>query len=286
MRFVTLLTIAAIAAADASAQETPDTLVTVKNASELTVTRTADAMKIIIEGLKDKPDFYYEYSTSYTNDSTARDGWNLNMPFLSETPKPETKNSKYNCFEVGIEAYVGTSIPTGDTPVSPSFEIGLSRIINGKIDFGGGFSFNLGAGIGYQQYAVGAGKRFDAERQHLILVPKEEGTVSHSSRLRIFRLHIPMLFTQSISRKAYVTAGVWLNLNTGMRASTHYTIGSIETQQSFKDLHPRILTTDIVLAAGFRSIGGLYVRYTPQNLFRNGWGPDFNSVSVGYIFNF
>ena len=102
----------------------------------------------------------------------------------------------------------------------------------------------------------------------------------------MLRLHVPLTFTQMLSRKAYITAGAWLNLNTYVSASTDYTIGDVRTQQTFKDLHQRILTTDIVVAAGARGICGVYARYCPQSLFRKGWGPDFKSVSVGLIFNF
>lgn len=281
MRLITSV-MAALIAISAAAQEKPDTIAKVKDARELTVTRTPDGLKITVQGRADNPDFFYEYTTQYLSDSTSASSWLLNPTAIQTTRKSGPKAA----FEVGVEFYVGTSIPTGDTPMRASFEIGISRVLNSRVDFGGGFSFNAGAGIGYAQYAVGRGMRFDADRQHLVLVPREEGTSSHSSRLRVLRLHFPLTFTQMLSSKAYITAGAWLNLNTYVPASTDFTIGDVRTKQTFKDLHQRILTTDIMLAAGARGIGGIYARYSPQSLFRKGWGPDFKSVSVGFIFNF
>ena len=282
MKFITTA-IAALAAIAATAQEAPDTIATINRAGELTVARTPGGLTVTVEGRADDPDFFYQYrmQAEQQPDSTI----NLNLPFLGPTgTQPERKRKSY--FDVDIEAYVGTSIPTGSTPEQASSEIGLSRVLTGSVNFGGGFSFNVAAGIGYAQYAVGAGMRFDAERQHLVLVPREEGSRDCSSRLRVLRLHVPLTFTQMLSRKAYITAGAWLNLNTYVSASTDYTIGDVRTQQTFKDLHQRILTTDIVVAAGARGICGVYARYCPQSLFRKGWGPDFKSVSVGLIFNF
>ena len=258
MKFITTA-IAALAAIAATAQEAPDTIATINRAGELTVARTPGGLTVTVEGRADDPDFFYQYrmQAEQQPDSTI----NLNLPFLGPTgTQPERKRKSY--FDVDIEAYVGTSIPTGSTPVQASFEFGRA------------------------QYAVGAGMRFDAERQHLVLVPREEGSRDCSSRLRVLRLHVPLTFTQMLSRKAYITAGAWLNLNTYVSASTDYTIGDVRTQQTFKDLHQRILTTDIVVAAGARGICGVYARYCPQSLFRKGWGPDFKSVSVGLIFNF
>lgn len=283
MKFITTA-IAALAAIAAAAQETPDTIATINRAAELTVARTPDGLTITVEGRADDPGFFYQYrmQSEQQPDSTI----SLNLPFLSTSETRQAGNKRKSHFDIDIEAYVGTSIPTGGTPVQASFEIGLSRVLTGSVDFGGGFSFNAAAGIGYAQYAVGSGMRFDAERQHLVLVPREEGSSDCSSRLRVLRLHVPLTFTQMLSRKAYITAGAWLNLNTYVPASTDYTMGDVRTQQTFKDLHQRILTTDIIVAAGARGICGVYARYCPQSLFRDGWGPDFKSVSVGLIFNF
>lgn len=282
MKFITTA-IAVLAATAAAAQEAPDTIATINRAAELTVARTPDGLTVTVEGRADAPGFFYRYSMQSEQhpDSTI----NLNLPFLS-TSVTQTDNKRKRHFDIDIEAYVGTSIPTGSTPVQASFEIGLSRVFTGSISFGRGFSFNAAAGIGYAQYAVGSGMRFDAERQRLMLVPCEEGSTDCSSRLRVLRLHVPLTFTQMLSRKAYITAGAWLNLNSYVPASTDYTIGDVRTQQTFKDLHQRILTTDIIVAAGARGICGVYARYCPQSLFRDGWGPDFKSVSVGLIFNF
>lgn len=282
MRAIAIALIA-VAAMGAAAQEQPDTVVCVRDASELSVARTPDGLKVEIKGSATNPGFRYEYIMENTADSTSDGGWTLNLPFLNDrTPERKRRAS----FNFDIELYAGSSIPTGATPMTASFEIGISRILNGRIDFGKGFCFNAGAGIGYVQYAVGHGMRFAADRQHLLLAPRDAATTDNSSRLRFFRVHFPLTFTQMLSQKFYITAGAWLNLNTTARASSGATTGSVRTTESYKDLHQRILTTDIILAAGFRGTCGLYARYSPSTLFRDSWGPQFKSVNVGLIFNF
>ncbi len=278
MRFITLAT-TAIIAATATAQEASDTLASIKGAREITVTRSQEGLHAVVEGSADDPAYYYEYTTKYSDNGTESGTWTLNLPFLSSGNEYKTKKK---AFIMGGEVYAGSSIPTGDTPMSASFEIGLSRVLNGSYRFGT-FSVDAGLGFGYVQYAVG-GMGFDSDRQHLVFVPYKENSRDNSSRLRIFRVHVPVTLTCMLTSKVRLTAGAWFNLNFDAWASSFHTMGDIEEKHTFKHLHQRILTTDAYLCAGYRNIG-IYARYCPQSLFRNGWGPDFESVSVGLTFN-
>ena len=285
LRFITLA-LAAIAIG-AAAEETPDTLTRISNVDTLTVVRTPDGIKVRARGRADNPDFLYEYAAQYAPDTTANGGWGLTLPFLSGYSDSRQHHGRKNtAFNVDFEIYAGTSIPTGHTPVGASFEVGISRLLNAGLHLGGGFSINAGAGIGYLQYAVGDGMTFASEGRRLLLVARPEGLTGHSARLRMWRVHIPVMFTQKLSRRAYISAGTWLNFNFGARARSSQTVADQTTTHTFKELHTRTLSADLLLAAGFRGIGGVYLRYAPTGLFRSGWGPEFNSVSVGYIVNF
>lgn len=284
MRLISFAIAAAIAALSSAAAENTDTITTIHGADSLAVVRTDSGLKVVVDGRTGYPDYHYEYVTRFETDSTDNGGWNLDLPFLKEESKPRKKGRA--SFNIGFEAYAGTSIPTGSTPMLASWEIGLSRILSGNINIGGGLSFGIGLGFGYQQYAVGDGLCFTTDRQHLLFAERPEGIVAHSSRLRMWRMHIPVTFTQRLSRKTYVCAGAWLNWNLSCRASSSSTVGSVTTKHVFKDLHERTFNTDIFLSIGLKGVAGIYARYTPQSLFRKGWGPDFNSVSLGLITNF
>ncbi len=280
----TTLTLLACAAC-AAAQEAPDTIASIADARELTVTRTPNGLKIVVDGRAENPDFYYEYMSEYATDSTTSAGPALHIPILGNYIKSGNSSSTGRFPRAGVRLkpalYAGTSIPVGNTPMLASFEIGLSRVADWQLRFCNSMSLSIGAGLGYVQYAVGDGMRLDAAHQRLLLVPREEGTAKHSSRLKVFRLHFPAMLTVHLGRKASVSAGALINLNSYVPASTSYTIGNTRTQQTFKDLHQRILTADITAEAYTPCGLGIYVRYSQQGLFRTGWGPDFKTVSVG-----
>ena len=278
------LALAAMTALTAVAQEAPDTIVKLKDVRELTLTRTPDGLDIVAE----EPDFRYTYSTQYSADSTQQGAPVLNLPFLAGFgAKGENKasagNKAYTSWDV--EMYAGTSVPTGPTAARASFEIGLSRIIGGSRWYGSHFCISAAFGMGYVQYAVGDGMRLDADGQRLLFAPRVAGSHDCSSRLRLFRLHVPLTLTLRPTGKFHITAGAWLNLNCRMWASTAYSIGDTRSSQSFKRLHQRLLTTDAFLSLRLSGVG-VYARYCPQGLFRKGWGPNFESVSVGLICNF
>lgn len=285
MRFITFA-LAAFTVLTAGAQTAPDTIARIKGVRELSVTRTPEGIDIVAEGTKDNPDFRYEYSTQYSADSTRHSIPALNLPFLNgfgakEHKKTTTAGRVYCDFEI----YTGTAIPTGSTPAQASFEIGASRIIGGSMWYGSRFCISAAFGMGYAQYAVGDGMRLDAAGQRVYFVPQTPGSRDCSSRLRLFRLHVPLTLTVRPAGNFYITAGAWLNLNCRMWASTAYTIGDTRTSQGFKRLHQRLFTADAFLSLRLSSLG-LYARYCPQSLFRKGWGPDFESVSVGMTCNF
>ncbi len=263
------------------AQHSADTVAVFREVDSVAVYRSDNMLTVTAKGLPNDPAFSYKYEMEFSH--AAPDvSFDFSTIFGSFSgKKAEKKTRKRSHFVPGDDIYIGAGIPVGDTPVKASVEVGLASMFEGNIRCGN-VTFCAGAGIGYSQWALDGSKTLATEKGRLLIVDGEPGSTPYTSRIRTWRVHLPLMLYLGLGNSGYIGAGSWLNFNFSASAYTTCHNGSTTTRNTFKGLHSRAVTPDIVLTGGVK-YAGLYLRYSPKPVFSGEFGPEFKTLSIGFI---
>lgn len=149
-------------------------------------------------------------------------------------------------------------------------------------------ALTLGFGFDWQNYMIKGGHYFHKNPDGRLSVEKyDEGMTHGRSRIEIFSLEMPLLYTLSFGHKnrVYAKTGPVLNFNTGGNIKTEYEYVGREYTVKTGDIGQRPVTVDALFAIGYRAIG-VYVRYAPMSKMRTDAGLDFGVLSTGIVFGF
>ncbi len=271
------------AAINAAEPEVNDTITVIENAANITVKTTQNSETAIV--VKDS-DGQTTYSYLFSSDQTGKtdDNWNLSLPFLRD----KKKNAAVYDLSVCINPYVGGSV-VSDNPsgLHGSVDVGLSDLFRARyIPTGRGFSISIGLGMGYRQYTLGGGNRFESIDRRLNISPRDENMENVRNRLGIMTFNIPVMLTQRIGKHFAISAGGRVNFNTYAKASFSCDIDGLHFKETYKGLHQRLMTVDAVGKIGFPDAVVIYVSYSPMKPFENGYGPQFKTLSFGLTIGF
>ena len=276
-----------------------DTLIVVENAKNITVAKTADGLKVNISGFGDDGEGVYNYiSSTPASDSTSANEsglWNL------RTLKAPNKDAKWSC-RVMECFYLGGSIDLNgpmDLAYWRSFEVGTLYVVGAKYTpWKRGPQFSIGAGIGYKRFSThkdtdriffrGADGRIDVK-------PSPQNTTDQTSSVDIMHLDIPFMITQPIYKDWGFSVGAVASFNTYLIGSTKYKVlgenefglrPGTKVEETYKHLNQRPVTVDFIASVGY--IGGVsfYAKYSPMSVFKDGMGPKFKTLSLGFIIDF
>ena len=279
------IAIAATATADDNAVNT-DTVKVINNANQITIQRTPAGSSIItINGTKEKKDYIYEYQLTQS-DTTQVNELNIitNFPFSTTNRKREKIE-----YDLAKNIFFGITAPvSGNDALSTSIELGIGQL--GGITYSPtcqGFSISTGVGFGFKQFSVKSSHLLASGSDRVLrVVPATEEQKDCSSRIQSFYFQIPVLFTQKIYRSFAISVGAIANFNTYTIASSKYHNGNKYQEETYKGLHQRPVTIDLAAAIGFTSSVAAYVKYTPMEMFQNGYGPKVKNISAGITLNF
>ncbi|MDE5812592.1 MAG: hypothetical protein K2H61_09865 [Muribaculaceae bacterium] len=289
MHLKSWLTIAAalVAIAPAASAKSPaespaapaDTLTDVNGVRQVVVTKKGQISTITLTGSDKDPHYYYSLTTEVNSTldlgKIDDEEWGLSLPFLNQRSHKKSRVVWGNDFYIGVT--VPTAAPKG---LSGSIECGLGKIVGLELQpWQGGPQFGIGFGFHYRQFTLHHGQVFLADHHRLSIIPVEADRVS--SRLRNFGFQVPVTITQNISNGFGITIGAAAMFNTFTCASSTTYVNDLQFKNSYRNLHQRLLTLDLMAAIGWTRSASLYVRYSPLKLFNEQWGPQFNTLSFG-----
>ena len=148
-------------------------------------------------------------------------------------------------------------------------------------------SLSLGLGFDWRNYKITTSDhRLCPNGEGGIgIAPYPDGTHNGASRIKVFSLGLPLLYTQKIPRTTLsVTIGGILNFNTHASLKTWYTNpDGNHTEEYSEGFHHRRVTADLFGSLNFFKGNGIYVRYSPQSVLQGHNSPQFKPLSVGLI---
>lgn len=271
----------------AKADEKTDTVAKFRSPEYVEVKSSDDSLQVKVNGMKYTGEYDYEYNYTIDNQSTD---WEVNLPFLknrSDRPKNNGQRCRLSvewCDYFYVGGIIGTETPEG---MRKGWEIGIDNLVGLYWHVGRrGPVFSLGFGMGYRSTNFGNGYMLEQDVKRLVITPVGETIGSASSRLHLFHLSVPLMINQRICSGLHLRVGGILNLNTYTSATTKIKTSGTTSKKSFHSLEQRFATPDIFGSLIFCDEIGVYVRYSPVELFKKEWGPQYKVMSVGVNFIF
>lgn len=310
MKRTLLFAAAALLAAPATFATTQSDTLTVKNPAQVNVINTDTTCIISIQGKEGNPDFSYRQviplsKTTPVLINESETEWNFKMPFFSSSKSQTAKitevklvnkhrwqnstpqlNVGLGCFGIGYVASLNTP-QNMHTEMFESYEFLGPRLMFMFQPRMSRFSYGFGVGTNWKNFRMTDEVRFDREPNgNVTLTNYPEGAHIGFSRAKVFSWTVPFEVKYYMTDKISLSASSIVNFNTYASLKTRYTTPEGQgVKELDTHLHQNPVTVDFMGHLKYGALG-LYVKYSPCNVFESGKGPKFQSWSTGITFGF
>lgn len=284
------LAINAILSIPGFSQAPADTIGIIKEARNLTITKSDEKTKIYAEyvGEDGKESFFYYAIDHIIHEEECDDsdtGWNISLPYYMTEAENGCKNngSGIKRYLIGADhIYAGWRFNYYDKgKIKNSFETGIRNLVGiGWQRKDKGPLFSVGVGFGIRRFNSKEGYAYNKKNDRLTLDPFSLEGEKRSSYLDLYTVHIPFIMRQRVGRYFAFTAGVSLNLNVYASASTLGEFNSISERIDYIGLQQRFVTTDIFASINLFGVG-VYASWNPIGMFQSSFGPMVKGWSIG-----
>ncbi len=265
-----------------------DTVTNVSNVGNVIITETGGGVKVEIKGTGGDKDYVYSYKHEAKPNSkiSITQDWNLRLPFSkSDTVPSRKKRNKWDIISGSLYfGYNNTIEKTIGEKTTSSMEIAWDRIIGLQYKpMAKGPAFSLGFGVGWKNYGFKDRNNYFAGNRNEIYIGKYEGEqIPQSSRLKVFSLRVPFMVSQKLVYDFKLNAGVVMNVNTHASIKNCYLReDDVKVEESFSGVPVRKVSWDLMGSLNWNCLG-VYVKYSPQTLFKAGKGPQFKTFTIGF----
>lgn len=224
---------------------------------------------------------------------TAETRFDISFPF-----KKKKKNRVYGSFE-GLT--MGTLFSTdnlsnfneagGFVLAGQSNEISLNPLQYTLTLVPGYLGLTSGVGMTWRNLHLTSNMHFVENDAVVSVDPAPEGIQYYYSRLRTFEANLPFYIdihpTGNKNSGFYLSGGILLGLNAGSSSKVKYRDENNKKVKIVEGKNYNInpFSLSYVSMIGFDYFG-LYAKYTPTPFFKNGKGPDFQTLAVGVVIPF
>lgn len=143
-------------------------------------------------------------------------------------------------------------------------------------------SFALGIGYARQYYYSAAGTMLAKQDGNVIYTEYPAGSTERSSKLRVNSMLIPLTVYVKVTKNFGFDFGPELIVNTRSRLTSRYYLESAKHKTIYKNLPVRPVSYGLFFSVRLFDVR-LYARYQPQNVLKDGRGPQFKSLTIGLM---
>lgn len=293
MKLTATLAIGLLSAAASAQTVAPDTLSNITDATSVTITETPEQMNVRIVRVNESDTITELFSRSLDNKVVRQRRWNTS-PLSAPV---NGVNSKFDlCIGgpgIGWTNAVGQPDGLG-IEMGKSLDISWLNMISVKYHLKRA-TVSVGVGFDWRNYRISTSShRFTMSPEGTVTVtPYPKGAKAHGSRLKVFSIGIPVLWTQSLPFRWIdgnwftITAGAVFNYSPHASLLAKWTTADgQEASERTSHIGHRRFSIDFI---GMMKLGwGLnaYVRYSPNTVLRGAGQPRFRPFSTGLIFLF
>ena len=255
----------------AHANEKVDT-VEVKNAQKIVIVTSDTVQQVTVVGEKGDTGVVYDKRVP------------LDKYKMRKLRKSE---EEYDPWDVDVDLGIGFATPLSAsdgygfaTFRSPEVFVGLRMFYTPKKALQ---TYSFGLWCDWKRYGLSTDKMMVKDEENVIgLTPYPAKADNKVSRLNIFSLSVPLLFTQRFGHTSNfsITLGPVINFNVYGRVNTEYDLGDENFDINTKNIKYNVVTVDLMAAFTFKNVS-LYCKYCPMSVIKENKGPKFQSLTFG-----
>lgn len=145
--------------------------------------------------------------------------------------------------------------------------------------------FSYGVGLSWKNFSMTKSRMYK----------DDEGIIHHSvewpehsdpkvSKLRVFSVTFPIMYSCNIASGFGFTLGPVVNLNTYSSIVNKYRLNDEKQKDKYKRAHCNLATVDVMFQLNFRDVG-VYAKYSPMNIMDTDYWPEFKHWAIGLTLN-
>ena len=287
-----LLLAAAITVPCMSGTEATDTVKIINNPDKVTITKGEGKMKLNVDGSKENKDYRYEYKVTTDADGKlyAQESEGGQVRFRHPFSKCDTNYKKphWEVFTSDLMfGWGGHSVADADRDrmKKSMSEIGILNLVSLARVFNQGRS-RVSLGIGFNWHRYGLEKPYIWSRSDdgaLFFSELAEKHDKHRATLLVRSMQVPLMFNQSLGKNWNVAVGAVMNWNFFADYKNTYRIGKSDYSETTRGLNQRKISFDGIAMLSWGGLG-MYFRYAPQSVMKEGWGPEIkNRWTLGLV---
>ena len=274
-----------------------DTVI-VNSPDKVIISQNSDTLSVRISGKEGNPDFRFSREVSISNQSVISTSQSINRRSpLSWDFKEIERDDKTSLLELALFKNISIGLLTPfDYPkgmdgmkFAGTFEASFTMM---SFIYYPGHSknwYSIDANVNYRQLKMKGDIRFDTDQDgDLRLAPYPEGTKSDFTMLQILKPEISLNFYRNFHKDLSYGIGIgsmYGGYTNHCNCRSNYTDKEGNKIHQVKDIRD-IFAPEFSIKAelAIRGIGGIYLKYYPKSGFKSGYGPQYQSLSLGLFF--
>lgn len=142
-------------------------------------------------------------------------------------------------------------------------------------------TFSFGPGVTFRNFALTGDKTMSLTTDGDLLIRSfPEGSVPKISKLRVFSVNLPLLYSFSFGDGFGFTVGPVFNLNTSSSIVNKYRVDGDKQKDKFKRAHCNLATVEGLFQINLKYLS-LYVKYSPMSVMDKKYCPEFTTWTFG-----
>jgi hypothetical protein len=141
-------------------------------------------------------------------------------------------------------------------------------------------TFSFGPGITFRNLGLTGGDAMSMADGGTISVAPFQGGALKVSKLRVFSINAPLLYSYDFGGGFGFTLGPVVNLNAGSSIVNKYSLDGDKMKDKYKRVHCNIITVDAMFQLNLKYFS-IYAKYSPMNLMDKKYWPEFTTWSIG-----
>ncbi len=192
------------------------------------------------------------------------------------------KIKMYNHDLVG-SFYVGSNITDSKAPFdfSPQNSMEFAFYLLDSKTMGRS-TFSWGPGFTWRNYALtGSSLMMKDDTDGSIDMGKyRDGATPKVSKLRVFSINIPLLYSCDVYHGFGFTVGPVVSLNAGSSIVNKYMMNGEKMKDKYKNVHCNTVTVDAMVQLHLKYFS-IYAKYSPMSVMDKNYWPEFQTWTVG-----
>lgn len=270
-----------------SAVETGDTIKV--DSTNVIMVESSKGITISLRGSKNDTTFNYKLNVDFPDGTTVNAAdeskFNLELPFTKK------RNNKGGCqidFKTGdflIGFTGGVNVPTdAKVDMGRSFEASALNLFAVELRTGRFTpSFSLGVGLNCKSLTGKNGPMYVKNNNNGIAISKfPEYSYDQKTTIRTTAVCFPITIRQNLGKGWQIKGAASFDVNFSCNVSCKYNLKDEQYSWSWKNAPNNTIGYSFMGAIGYDDLG-IFCKFTPTPIFKDGFGPKFSTLSVGII---